>query len=84
MKETYLLRQTIKKYALNDANELVNKITKKIGKNNALKKYSNLVNKAEQIAKLRYTPPRQKKCWNYLIIQEKFLLNQQKEKTLKF
>ena len=60
MKETYLLRQTIKKYALNDANELVNKITKKIGKNNAIKKYSDFVNKAEQIAKLRSTPPRQK------------------------
>ena len=40
-----------KRYALNDAKELVNKIAKqKIGKNNAIKAYNNLVNKAEQIA----------------------------------
>ena len=54
---------------LNGENELVNKIAeKKIGKNNAIKEYNNLVNKAEQIAKLRSTPPRQKmlKIFNYL------------------
>ena len=58
-----------KRYALNDANELVNKIAeKKIGKNNAIKEYNNLVNKAEQIAELRSTEPRQKmlKIFNYL------------------
>ena len=45
-----------KKYTLDDANELVNKIAEqKIGKNNAIKAYNNLVNKAEQIAKLRST-----------------------------
>ena len=43
-----------KRYTLNDANELVNKIAEqKIGKNSAIKEYNNLVNKAEQIAKLR-------------------------------
>ena len=37
-----------KRYTLNDANELVNKIAEqKIGKNNAIKTYNNLVNKAE-------------------------------------
>ena len=58
-----------KRYTLNDANELVNKIAEqKIGKNNAIKAYNNLVNKAEQIAELRSTPPRQKmlKLLNYL------------------
>ena len=58
-----------KRYTLNDANKLVNKIAEqKIGKNNAIKEYSNLVNKAEQIAKLRSTEPRQKmmKIFNYL------------------
>ena len=50
-----------KRYALNDASELVNKIAEqKIGKNNAIKAYNNLVNKAEQIAKLRSTSHRQK------------------------
>ena len=50
-----------KRYTINDANELVKKIAEqKIGKNNAIKEYNNLVNKAEQIAKLRSTPPRQK------------------------
>ena len=40
----------------------------KIGKNNAIKAYNNLVNKAEQIAQLRSTPHRQKilKIFNYL------------------
>ena len=58
-----------KKYTLDDANELVNKIAEqKIGKNNAIKEYNNLVNKAEKIAKLRSTEPRQKmlKVFNYL------------------
>ena len=49
------------KYLLNDANELVNKRAEQtIGKNNAIKAYNNLVNKAEQIVELRSTPPRQK------------------------
>ena len=40
-----------KRYILNDANELVNKIAKqKIGKNNAIKAYNNLVDKAEKIS----------------------------------
>ena len=58
-----------KRYTLNDANELVNKIAEqKIGKNNAIKEYNDLVNKAEQITKLRSTPFRQKKLgiFNYL------------------
>ena len=58
-----------KRYTLDDANELLNKITgQKIGKNNTIKLYNNVVNKAEQIAKLRSTPPRQKmlKIFNYL------------------
>ena len=38
------------RYTLNDENELVNQIAKKkIGKNNAIKAYNNLVDKAEQI-----------------------------------
>ena len=46
-----------KRYTLNDVNKLINKIGKqKIGKNNAIKKYNDLVNKAEQIAELRPTP----------------------------
>ena len=58
-----------KKYELNNANVLKNKIAEqKIGKNDAIKAYNNLVNKAEQIAELRSTPPRQKmlKVFNYL------------------
>ena len=40
-----------KRYTLNDANKLVNKIAEqKIGKNNAIEEYSDLVNKAEQMA----------------------------------
>ena len=47
-----------KRYTLNDANELVNKIAEqKIGKNNAIKEYNDLVNKAEQITKLRSIEP---------------------------
>ena len=66
-----------KRYTLNDVNKLINKIGKqKIGKNNAIKKYSDLVNKAEQIAELRSTPQRQKmlKIYNYL---GEFLDNQE-------
>ena len=58
-----------KRYTLNDANKLVKKIVEqKIGKNNAIKEYNDLVNKAEQIAELRSTEPRQKmlEIFNYL------------------
>ena len=58
-----------KRYTLNYANELVNKIAEQtIGKNNPITAYNNLVNKAEQIAKLRSTSHRQKilKILNYL------------------
>ena len=58
-----------KSYTLNGVNELVNKIAEqKIGKNNDIKEYNDLVNKAEQITKLRSTPFRQKKLgiFNYL------------------
>ena len=58
-----------KRYALNDASELVNKIAEqKIGKNNAIKAYNNLVNKAEQMAELRSATHRQKmlKIFNHL------------------
>ena len=57
------------KYILKDANDLVDKIAiKKIGKNNTIKFYNKLVEKAEQISELRSTPPRQKmlKLFNYL------------------
>ena len=57
------------RYTLNDTNELVNKIAEqKIGRNNAIKEYNNLVNKAEKITDLRSTEPRQKmlKIFNYL------------------
>ena len=54
------------RYTLNDTNELVNKIAEqKIGRNNAIKEYNNLVNKAEKITDLRSTEPRQK-MFNYL------------------
>ena len=50
-----------KRYTLNDANKLVNKIAEqKIGKNNAIKEYNDFVNKAKQITELRSTPHRQK------------------------
>ena len=58
-----------KRYTLNDVNQLVNKIAKqKIGKNNAIKAYNNLVDKAKKIAELRSTPHRQKmlEIFNYL------------------
>ena len=49
------------RYTLNDAHKLINKVAEqKIGKNNAIKAYNKLVNKAEQIAELRSTPRRQK------------------------
>ena len=60
-----------KRYTLNDVNKLVNEIAEqKIRKNNVIKEYSDLVNKAEQIAELRSTEPRQKmlKIFNCLII----------------
>ena len=58
-----------KRYTLNDVNELVNKIAEqKIGKNNAIKEYNNLIYKEEQITKLTSTEHRQKmlKIFNYL------------------
>ena len=68
------------RYILNDANKLVNKIAaQKIGKNNAIKEFNDLVNKAEQIAKLRSTESRQKivEILNYL--GELLMDHQQKE-----
>ena len=59
----------IKRYTLNDANELVNKIKlNKTGKNAVIKAYNNLVNKAEQIIELKSTSHRQKllEIFNYL------------------
>ena len=54
-----------KRYTLNDVNELVNKTAKqKIDKNNVIKAYNNLINKAKQIAKLRSTPHRRKMIGN--------------------
>ena len=62
-----------KKYTLNDANELVNKIAEqKTGKNNAIKKYNDLVNKAEQIAKLRFTESRTKSVKNIKFFRRNF------------
>ena len=58
-----------KRYTLNDANELVNKIAEQeISKNNTIKEYNDLVNKAEQIAELRSTSRSQKilEIFNYL------------------
>ena len=47
------------RYTLDDANELVNKIdNKKIGKNNAIKVYNTIVDKAEKISSLRSTVSR--------------------------
>ena len=57
-----------KRYTLNDADGLVNKIAEqKIGKN-SIKAYNNLVTKADKIAKLRSTSHRQKmlEIFNYL------------------
>ena len=58
-----------KRYTLNNAKELVNeKAEQKIGKNNAIKAYNNLVDKAEQIPELISTSHRQKmlEMFNYL------------------
>ena len=59
-----------KRHTLNNVNELINnkEAEQKIDKNNAIKSYNNLVNKAEQIAELRFTEPRQKMLtiFNYL------------------
>ena len=71
-----------KRYTLNDANELINKVAEqKIGKNNVIKEYNNLVDNAEQIAELRSTEPRQKilKILNYL----EEIFNEQSEGGLK-
>ena len=56
-----------KRYILDYANELVI-VEQNIGKNNAIKAYNNLVNKAEQMAELRSATHRQKmlKIFNYL------------------
>ena len=57
------------RYTLNDVNKLANKIAEQnISKNNTIKEYNDLVNKAEQIAKLRSTSHRQKmlEIFNYL------------------
>ena len=58
------LRTTIKnkRYTLDDANDLADKIAKKkIAKKEAIDFYNNnLVKKAEQISELRFTQPRQK------------------------
>ena len=57
------------RYKLNDANKLVNKIAEqKIGKNNAIKAYNNLLDKAKKISELRSTLRRQKilEIFNYL------------------
>ena len=57
------------RYKPNNANILVNKIAeKKIGKNDAIKAYNNLVDMTEQISKFRSTEPRQKmvEIFNYL------------------
>ena len=58
-----------KRYTLNDADDLVNKIEKKkIDKNKTINIYNNLVKKAEQISELRSTPSGQKmlEILNYL------------------
>ena len=48
-----------KRYTLNDANELVNKIdNKQIGKNKAIKAYNAIVDEAGKISTLRSTVPR--------------------------
>ena len=58
-----------KRYTLNNANVLVNKIAEqKIGKDNAIKECNNLVDRVVQISKLRSTESRQKmlEIFNYL------------------
>ena len=71
-----------RRYTLNDANELVNKIAKqKIGKSNAIKEYKDLVNKAEQLAKLRSIEHRQKKLKTFNFLGE--IVNGPPKKTQK-
>ena len=58
-----------KRYTLNDANEFVNKIVEqKIGKNNAIKVYNNLVDKAKPIAEIWSSSSRKNmlKIFNHL------------------
>ena len=45
---------------------------KNLGKNNAIKEYNNLVNKAEKIAKLRSTEPRHKMMKIFIYLGEIF------------
>ena len=45
---------------------------KNLGKNNAIKEYNNLVNKAEKIAKLRSTEPRHKMMKIFIYLEEIF------------
>ena len=45
---------------------------KNFGKNNAIKEYNNLVNKAEKIAKLRSTEPRHKMMKIFIYLEEIF------------
>ena len=72
-----------KRYTLNDADDLVNKIEKKkIDKNKTINIYNNLVKKAEQISELRSTPSGQKmlEILNYLgefLISLKQMINSQ-------
>ena len=69
-----------KRYTLNDVNKLVNKIAEqKIGKNNVIREYNDLLDMVEQIAKLRSTEHRQK-ALKILIILENFVMDQQVEK----
>ena len=50
-----------KRYTLIDVNKLVNKIAEqKISKNKTIKKYNDLVNKAKQIAQLRWRKKRKR------------------------
>ena len=70
-----------KRYTINDANKLVNKLAEqKIGKNNAIKEYNDLLNKAEQIAELRSTKPREKMFEIFKYLGEIF--NEQTKKKL--
>ena len=62
-----------KRYTLKDSNDLVNKIAiKKISKNNAIKFFNKLVEKAEQISKLRSTLHREKNVRNIKLFGRNF------------
>ena len=62
-----------KRYTLNDVNVLVNKIAKnQISKDKSIEFYNVLVKKAEQISKLRFTPPRQKMLEIFGYLQDIF------------